>query len=518
MTATRLLLLPWLIFMAGLGITWLVWDHEREAETKEMRSQFDLAMRDAVSGIEQRISNYEQLLRGVQGLLTTTDLSNRAALRDYVENIQLDANFAGIEVIGTVELVPAARKQDHVTDMRRRGFPGYEIFPKGERETYAAVVQREPYVGSVRGVPFGLDVWADPVRRAALERARDSGMPAITGRLQLGIDAAAEVRPGFVMYLPVFSRGMPHGSAEERRASLVGWVYAAFRMRDMMASLYGKPSPGLAMAIYDGVTFSDATLMYAWPKGSAVIAQGPTGGLAADEYLVLAGHTWTIALRADPEFDRGFRRGAPLAIAVAGLGLSLSLAVLAWLLVTARARALRYAELMTEELRLMAQHDTLTSLPNRALFSDRLKRQLAWARRHKGQFAMIFLDLDNFKAINDGFGHGAGDLILIEVAQRLKSAIRTSDTAGRLGGDEFVVLMPELSDRAIATGLAEKIRMAVREPIRFEGKELRVSCSLGVAIYPDDGADEATLFRNADLAMYRAKERGRDAVVLAGSP
>jgi diguanylate cyclase (GGDEF)-like protein len=166
----------------------------------------------------------------------------------------------------------------------------------------------------------------------------------------------------------------------------------------------------------------------------------------------------------------------------------------------------------------MAQHDTLTSLPNRALFSDRLKRQLAWARRHKGQFAMIFLDLDNFKAINDGFGHGAGDLILIEVAQRLKSAIRTSDTAGRLGGDEFVVLMPELSDRAIATGLAEKIRMAVREPIRFEGKELRVSCSLGVAIYPDDGDDEVTLFRNADLAMYRAKERGRDAVVLAGSP
>jgi diguanylate cyclase (GGDEF)-like protein len=177
---------------------------------------------------------------------------------------------------------------------------------------------------------------------------------------------------------------------------------------------------------------------------------------------------------------------------------------------------LRYAALMTEELRLMAQQDPLTSLPNRALFGDRLKNQLAWAHRHDGRFAMIFLDLDNFKSINDTYGHGVGDVILIEVAQRLRTAVRTSDTVGRLGGDEFVVLMPELSDPADAMGLAEKIRVAVRDPIFFEDKEMRISCSLGIAVYPDDGTDETTLVRSADQAMYRAKERGRDAAVLAG--
>jgi diguanylate cyclase (GGDEF)-like protein len=317
------------------------------------------------------------------------------------------------------------------------------------------------------------------------------------------------------MYLPVFAHGLPHDTKEQRRANLVGWVYAAFRVRDFMASMYGSPVPGLSLAIYDGVTFSDTTLMYAWPEETKTVARNGTDGPAADEYMVLAGRTWTVALRGEPEFESRFRRGVASGIAAAGAALSISLAVLVWLMVTARARALRYAALMTEELRLMAQQDPLTSLPNRALFGDRLKNQLAWARRHDGRFALIFLDLDNFKIINDTHGHGVGDVILIEVAQRLKAAVRTSDTVGRLGGDEFVVLMPELTVPADAMGLAEKIRLALREPILFEGREMCISCSLGIAVYPDDGTDETTLVRNADHAMYRAKERGRDAAVLA---
>jgi diguanylate cyclase (GGDEF)-like protein len=517
MTVSRLLALPWLIFACALGLTWLVWDHERQNETKEMRSQFDFALRDTVSGIEQRVSNYEQLLRGVQGLLSTTDLSDRNAVRNYVETIQQDANFSGIEVIGIAELVPFTHKQAHIAGMRQRGFSDYEIFPKGEREVYAAVVQREPYLGRVRKAPFGLDALADPQRRAAMERARDSGMPAITGKVKLAVDETGEPFPGFIMYLPVFAPGQAHGTVEQRRANLVGWVFASFRMHGLMASIYGKQVPGIAMAIYDGVTFSDETLLYAWPDKAAAQAPDVVGGLAADEYMVPAGRNWTVRLRVRPEFENRNGLGSATGIAVAGVFLSLSLAVMVWTMVTARARALRIAAQMTQELRLMAQQDTLTSLPNRALFNDRLTNQLAWAKRNEGQFAMIFLDLDGFKAINDNYGHGAGDAVLIEVAQRLRAAVRTSDTVGRLGGDEFVVLMPELSERTGAVALAEKIRMAVRAPIWFDAVELHVSCSLGIAIYPDDGTDEATLVRNADQAMYRAKAHGRDSSVLAGN-
>jgi diguanylate cyclase (GGDEF)-like protein len=198
------------------------------------------------------------------------------------------------------------------------------------------------------------------------------------------------------------------------------------------------------------------------------------------------------------------------------VGLSVSLALLVWLMVTARARALYFAAEMTEELRMMAQHDPLTSLPNRALFSDRLRGELARAQRHGGLFAMIFLDLDNFKPINDTYGHGVGDVMLIELAKRLKATVRTSDTVGRIGGDEFVVLMPELIDAHAAFGLAEKIRLAVREPMVVDGNTLSVSCSLGIAVYPDDGTDEISLIKSADEAMYRAKVHGRDGVVRAG--
>ena len=141
----------------------------------------------------------------------------------------------------------------------------------------------------------------------------------------------------------------------------------------------------------------------------------------------------------------------------------------------------------------MAQHDALTGLPNRALFSDRLSRELARAQRHDGRFAMAFLDLDNFKPINDNFGHAIGDQVLQQVAMRLQSCIRAEDTVGRIGGDEFVMLLSGLGTSDAILNLAETVRASVRMPIRLEGRELTVSCSMGVAIYPQDGTDTISL-------------------------
>ncbi len=163
----------------------------------------------------------------------------------------------------------------------------------------------------------------------------------------------------------------------------------------------------------------------------------------------------------------------------------------------------------------MAQHDSLTGLPNRALFSDRVQHVLADAKRHGWRFAMIFLDLDKFKPINDNHGHAVGDLLLQQVAKRLQDALRASDTVGRIGGDEFVVLTGELTGPDAALALAEKIRQEIRRPYRIEGHELAISCSLGVAVYPDDGTDHIALTKRADDAMYCAKEGGRDNVRLA---
>jgi diguanylate cyclase (GGDEF)-like protein/PAS domain S-box-containing protein len=165
-----------------------------------------------------------------------------------------------------------------------------------------------------------------------------------------------------------------------------------------------------------------------------------------------------------------------------------------------------------EELaRHQAEHDALTGLPNRTLFLDRLHHELAVARRQHSQFALMFLDLDRFKAINDTHGHLAGDAVLTEVAARLRACVRGVDTVSRMGGDEFVVLLADIGGVDQAAHVAGAVMQAVERPVRAGAHELVLSVSIGIAIGPDDGADAETLLRHADVAMYHAKQNGRNA-------
>jgi diguanylate cyclase (GGDEF)-like protein/PAS domain S-box-containing protein len=158
----------------------------------------------------------------------------------------------------------------------------------------------------------------------------------------------------------------------------------------------------------------------------------------------------------------------------------------------------------------MAYHDALTGLPNRALLAERLDRALLAARRDGRRLALMFLDLDRFKTINDSLGHATGDHLLREVAQRLCRVVRASDTVARLGGDEFVVLVPGIHASAECGLVGDKILEAMAEPVRFEGHSLHISTSIGICLYPDDGADVDSLMRKADAAMYQAKAAGRN--------
>ncbi|WP_211453183.1 bifunctional diguanylate cyclase/phosphodiesterase [Collimonas antrihumi] len=755
-------LLPLFVLVAALGVTWAVWDHEQQASQKELLSQFDISLRETVSRVELRMETYEQMLRGVQSLYTVTGELDRDSFRDYVGSLNLDANYSGIQSIGVGKWVPAANKDSHVVAMHRIGFTDYSVRPDGQRENYVPIIQREPYVGRNRG-PLGFDAWSDPVRRNAMEKARDSGSPAISGKVRLVVDIEADARPGFIMYLPIYTRGQPHDSVAERRAHLAGWIYASFHMSDVMASLYGELPPGLAFAIYDGVAPSVTTLTYLSPSepGRSLPAV-----ISANEYLVIAGHNWTLSMSATDDFRGRFRRNAQLPIALTGIGLSLLLALLSWLLVTGRSRAMQLAATMTTELREseekfraiadcmvnwevwwgldgmprwinpsvkeytgytvaecmampdlaatlihpddmprvgpefqkalqglrgddlefrsvrkdgsvfwlsiswapicdakgaftgfrtsgrditerkqaeaelriaavafdsregmmvtdaecrilrinsaftdstgytaaevvgqtprmlqsgrhdpafyremwdaihnsggwqgeiwdrrkngevypkwltisavtgddgvvthyigthhditerkiseerikeLAFFDALTHLPNRTLLLDRLTQALTVSARNETCGALLFVDLDHFKTLNDTLGHDQGDLLLLQAAQRLAASVREVDTVARVGGDEFVVVLGSLSESpqeaaSQTEAVGEKILAVLSGGYQLDDIEYRCTASIGATLFRGHQTSIDELLKQADLAMYKAKETGRNAL------
>ncbi len=156
-----------------------------------------------------------------------------------------------------------------------------------------------------------------------------------------------------------------------------------------------------------------------------------------------------------------------------------------------------------------ATHDPLTGLPNRNLLEDRLNQAVAKARRGGERVLVAFVDLDNFKFVNDSLGHAAGDILLVETARRLGDCLRGSDTVARYGGDEFVLILSDNASLGQALGALERVKRAVVQPLTVSGRELRVDCSIGVSVYPEDGADLQTLLRHADIAMHHAKEQGK---------
>jgi diguanylate cyclase (GGDEF)-like protein len=188
-----------------------------------------------------------------------------------------------------------------------------------------------------------------------------------------------------------------------------------------------------------------------------------------------------------------------------------------WAVLRQRIRILLDRKEAQERIQHQATHDELTDLPNRTLFMDRLRSAISMCSRRKSQMGLMFVDLDRFKMVNDDLGHAAGDQLLKDVASRMLSCIRHSDTVARIGGDEFTVVLSEISVIEDPKNIADKILKSLQEPFALEGEEVTISGSIGITIYPQDGEDIETLLRNADHSMYLAKKRGRNCYCLYDS-
>jgi diguanylate cyclase (GGDEF)-like protein len=237
--------------------------------------------------------------------------------------------------------------------------------------------------------------------------------------------------------------------------------------------------------------------------GCAIVGMHYTGMAAAQFSL------GTICGAARAGSNPGWLALVVIIVTMAILAITLIISVLDMRLESRTSKLAVSLAVANEELTYLALHDNLTKLPNRALLEERLKHAIGRADREQKRFALMFLDLDGFKAVNDAYGHAVGDLLLIETARRIGQKIRMQDTISRVGGDEFV-LLADVGEPTDAATMAEKLLILIRDPFQIDGHELRMSVSIGIAMYPGNGASQHELLTNADAAMYHAKSLGRD--------
>lgn len=264
-------------------------------------------------------------------------------------------------------------------------------------------------------------------------------------------------------------------------------------------------------AVVEGIIVVDAggTIRDANPSAAALFGYSADGlaQVRLDELLKGEIDLATSRLPREIEGERcdGTRFAAEVSVGALGAGGATSI-------VTVRDVTTQKAD--RDQILRQATHDELTGLPNRRLFDDRLEMTLRHAARSGEFVALAFLDVDRFKAVNDSLGHGVGDRLLQTLSRRLQRSLRNSDTVARMGGDEFIFILPGLQSQEDATALAQKLVEIVREPVRLGERELHVTASIGVAVYPIAGGDRDALLRHADAALYRAKASGRDRVEL----
>lgn len=733
-----------------------------QQEQASLNRQFQAHSARLHDRLRERISTYDEILRGAAGFVAASEHVSRSEWRDYVSALALDEGYVGIQGLGYSQLIRPEQLNQHIQSVRAEGYPEYSVTPVGERPVYSAIVYLEPFYGrNLRA--FGFDMYAEPVRRAAMERATLTADIAYSGKVRLVQETDSDVQPGVLAYLPVYQGGRKPATEAMRRQNVVGWVYAPFRLKDLITAVLQTELNVSQVQLYDmgpdGAAPPELLFDSLSSNGDPITPASATN-LVHDLPMVLHGRQWRLRYRALDEFvalnryeqrwlimggvgtigfllcvltwswintrerarrmadtlgtalaegeerfrlmvgslqdyavmmldeqgivmtwnaggqriqgweadeiigrhfscfypDEDIRAGAPAqALATALVNgryreegwrvrkdgsrfrasvlitamrdqtggikgfakvtrditerhkqeerlrlaatvfrstqegvaitdpdgnvmtvnpaferiteyterdvLGQNLRILAsgrhdrayfqtmwrdllsrghwqneiwnrrkggevypgWLTISAVRNDLgettNYVGVFTDITRIqhaetqlehLAHHDALTDLPNRLLLHSRLEHTLERAHRGQTICAVLFLDLDRFKSVNDELGHQAGDELLKAASRRLRLHLRENDTVARLGGDEFVIVLEDLASAEGAAVVARAIIERMQQTFHLPGgREAHIGCSVGISLFPDDGHDADTLIQHADVALYKAKEAGR---------
>jgi diguanylate cyclase (GGDEF)-like protein len=512
--------LAWAVLAVGVALSsaagLIVRSRAHEAGVQAFRVQSG----EIGARVTSALRRTDDLASAEAALISSEDSVGSRVFARWYASMTAGGRYPGLLGMSFIEWVPARALPSFAATLRAdRGvgasrLPGpVEIFPPGARAAYCLVRVRDaPALLGLAGTRLaraGLDVCALPGGDALL-RTRDSG--------GLGASVFTPISSSHILLvsLPVYAGGLTPATLAARRSQLRGWGLAQFDVTRVLGAALGAQR-GVEVSIYRRNRPSTATLATAVGSVSPIARAGDVRSPAAmsQRFVISVNGTWVV----------GVRRAAPwgaltptlqgLLVFLGGTLLALLSFALVQVIARGRARALGLLAERTRELHHQAFHDALTGLPNRALLMDRAKHLLARARRQRSEATALFIDLDNFKGVNDTFGHAVGDQLLCEVAERISSVLRESETVGRLAGDEFVALLePGASPRA-PERIAERLLEVLRAPftLRQNGEpvQLRITASMGIASV--DGTPDG-LLHDADIALYQAKEAGGDRYVV----
>ena len=589
----------------------------QEYYDRQTQKKFQEHVAQTLERIEHRMSRYTNILQSGIGFFYGSDTVTRQEWHDFIAALNVKKNYPGMQGVGYAAMLSPEEVPLIEREMRDDGYKEFTVIPKGVREQYSAILFLEP-LDLRNKEAIGYDMFSQATRRAAMEQARDTGLPAMSGRVTLVQEIDTDVQAGMLIYLPLYRKGVPTDSIEARRSALLGFVYSPYRMNDLMERIIPESSP-VHFKIYD--TAGPDQLLY---RSDALTH--PSLYKSAQQ-LRINGRTWYIDFHSSQAFDASRDLTAPLLLTLAGVLLYLLLLLIITTLIKNRAMLLEQAvdlnkltqaleqspnstlitdlngtieyvndafvsatgysrkevignhpsilksgktpeetfrrmwkaiaagdkwhgefinrrkdgseyieavsvspifnasgnitnyiavkeditekKQIEERIHYLANYDALTGLPNRYQLMERLKYTVSDARRNGEPFAVVFLDLDHFKNINDTLGHSIGDALLVELSKRFNTILRDVDTVSRLGGDEFIIVLPD-TDAEGAAKVAQKLLNTVDKSIRVHHNELIVTASIGISLYPVDGTDAETLSKNADAAMYRSKKEGRN--------
>lgn len=344
-------LLSCLVLVTGLISTYLVQQAAFNAAYNLQQENFDSRAHLIKLRIEQRLIAYANLLHGARGLFDASKSIGRDEFHDYVAAVNLESEFPGIQGLGFSLIIPPQLKSRHIESIRKEGFPSYMMLPKGQRDLYTSIIYLEPFTDRNQRA-FGYDMYSEPVRRAAMEQARDRDEVIMSGKVTLVQENEQDAQSGFLMYAPVYRKNHPHKTVVDRRTNIIGWVYAPFRMNNLMAGILGEQISNIDYTVYDGENATPETLMYDDDNHTSSINFQDHSLFHISQQIKGMEHTWNISLRSLPAFEAGIDTSQVVIIQATGISMSILLSLLIWQLSGRREQAMRLGQRMTSKLRL----------------------------------------------------------------------------------------------------------------------------------------------------------------------